>query len=213
MLPECDAESRIAAVVEEEVMCPGCRWPIRLDHCAYCQVCGILHCRMCIVIWQPRRKCYRCGLHGPDPEEVNSFLPPVSDRAVEGVAQVLRDESGTLTMYHMVKLNYLVRHCPKSPGSQGILVDGSMRYGCANDGEPVCVYLFAYKPWELIELIEYGCFLELRVRDCVTPVATKHFGKYVLKSDHTADSGAVCTHCEVKAMYIEKALARSFGTV
>ena len=117
-------------------------------------------------------------------------------------------------MYHMVKLNYLVRHCPKSPGSQGILVDGSMRYGCANDGEPVGVYLFAYKPWELIELIEYGCFLELRVRDCVTPVATKHFGKYVLKSDHTADSGAVCTHCEVKAiMYIEKALARSFGTV
>ena len=127
--------------------------------------------------------------------------------------RIWRDENdGTFTMYHMVELPYLVSHCPKSPHSRGILVDGCMRYGCWNDdGKPVGVYLHASEPWELIE---DECFLELRVHGCVTPVETRHRGKYVLMSDQTADSyGAVCTDCEVTAMYIRKASAPLFVTV
>ena len=60
--------SKHGTMVEEEATCPGCQWPIQHGYCAHCQVCGVLHCRFCIVIWQPRRKCYRCGLQGPDPD-------------------------------------------------------------------------------------------------------------------------------------------------
>ena len=114
--------------------------------------------------------------------------------------RVHSDAEGKFTMYHMVKLKYLVQPHENSAGSKGILKDGGMCYGCMH-GDGIGVYCYASRPYELYTEGDGWVMLELRCHGSLTRVKGGSRGRYVIKSEQTSQSeGAPCTDCEVVAM-------------
>ena len=74
------------------------------------------------------------------------------------------------------------------------------------------MYLHASEPWEMIDPDDGCVFLELIVHGYLTAKDGGRFRMYVLMSDQSADShGAVCTDCQVTAMYTLKESAPIFA--
>ena len=126
---------------------------------------------------------------------------------------IRRDENGMFTMYKCINQEYLVQHCPSAQGSNGILVDGGMRYGSWH-GDGVGVYAHARKPWEYFSVNDGWAFVELRMHGYLKRVKSGSRGRYVLKSDQTVDSyGAECPDCEVTSVYFMYKSAPPFVTI
>ena len=103
-------------------------------------------------------------------------------------------------MYHVCKLEDLVQPHHNAPGSNGILNDGGMSYGCWH-GDGIGVYCHASLPYELFQVGDGWCVLERFCHAHLTRVKGGSKGRYVLKSDQTLHSqGAPCIDCEVVAM-------------
>lgn len=128
-------------------------------------------------------------------------LQALTEKIEDYERNIIHGGFGYFTMYHCVNLQNLVRGHEKSPGSSGILCDGGMRYGC-DHGDGIGVYCHASRPDALFLEHDGRCFLELRCHRSLTKVEGGSRGRYVLKSDQTTQSkGALCTDCQVVAMF------------
>ena len=116
------------------------------------------------------------------------------------MANISPEPDGNFIVFHMLPVMHLALEHKRAPGSSGIFQDGGMRYG-SNHGDGIGVYVYVSPPYELFNPGDQWCMLTLRVRPYLTRVKGGSKGRYVLKSDQSAESsGATCTDCEVIAM-------------
>ena len=119
----------------------------------------------------------------------------------EGVP-VPRDGEGRYTMFHCLPVENLIRgHC-KAPGSNGVLIDGSMRNGIRR-GDGIGVYAYSYFPDIWCNPGKGDCVLELRAEPFFTKLKGGTAGRYVMKAPQKSDDaiGCKCHLIEVIALW------------
>ena len=115
---------------------------------------------------------------------------------------VPRDGEGRYTMFHCLPVENLIRgHC-KAPGSNGVLIDGSMRNSIRH-GDGIGVYAYSYFPDIWCKPGDGYCVLELWAEPFFTKLKSGSAGRYVMKAPQETDEaiGSKCRLIQVMALW------------
>ena len=105
------------------------------------------------------------------------------------------DGEGRYTMFHCLPVENLIRGHSKAPGSNGVLIDGSMRNGIRH-GDGIGAYAYSYFPDIWCKPGDGYCVLELLAEPFFTKLKSGSAGRYVMKAPQETDE-AIGSKCRL----------------